>query len=336
MADWQDNTPTAAWQDEGLGLGGVEAISPSESRSQPVTTIAVIGDVHDQWELAAEERALRQLGVDLVLFVGDFGNEAVEVVRQIAALSLPKAAVFGNHDAWYSATDWGIKKCPYNRRAEDWVQQQIDLLGEAHVGYGWLDLPQFGLSVVGSRPFSWGGSDWKPTRHFYESRYGVGSFAESSDRIVQAVHQTAQDTLIFIGHCGPLGLGDRPEDPCGRDWQPLGGDWGDPDFATAIARTRQRGKTVALVAFGHMHHHLRHTKDRFRHAVVSSPEGTVYLNAACVPRIVDTGLHRRRNFSLVKLQAGKVQQVDLVWVDQDGGVSRQSLYQASLLSLFAT
>ena len=36
--------------------------------------IAVVGDVHDQWE-EDDDIALKHLGVDLVLFVGDFGNE---------------------------------------------------------------------------------------------------------------------------------------------------------------------------------------------------------------------------------------------------------------------
>ena len=34
------------------------------------------------------------------LQVGDFGNEDVHTVAQIAALQMPKAAIMGNHDAW--------------------------------------------------------------------------------------------------------------------------------------------------------------------------------------------------------------------------------------------
>lgn len=118
--------------------------------------IAVVGDVHQLWN-DYDSEALEFLGIDLVLFVGDFGNEDVEVVRKIAELPLPKAAICGNHDAWYTATEWGRKKCPYDRNLEDRVQVQLDLLGDCHVGYGFLDLPQFSLTIVGSRPFSWGG-----------------------------------------------------------------------------------------------------------------------------------------------------------------------------------
>lgn len=291
---------------------------------QPIT-IAVVGDVHDWWD-EEDGQALKHLGVDLVLLLGDFGNESVNVVRSVAAIDTPKAAIFGNHDAWYSATDWGKSKCPYDRQTEDRVQQQIDLLGIAHVGYGKLDLPDLKLTIVGGRPFSWGGSAWK-NEEFYQERYGVGSFAESIDRIMAAVHQAAHDTIIFIGHCGPLGLGDRAEDLCGRDWKPIGGDHGDPDLAAAIDQTRKIGKTIPLVTFGHMHHSLRHRKDRLREMLQTRDE-TVYLNAASVPRIVEREGERLRNFSIVTMQDGAVVQAVLVWLGSDFEVrSQQTLYK---------
>lgn len=277
-----------------------------------IRTIAVVGDVHDQWE-AEDGEALHHLGVDLVLFVGDFGNESVEVVRAIASLDIPKAVILGNHDAWYSASEWGRKKSPYDHTKEDRLQQQLELLGEIHVGYGKLDFPHLGLTVVGARPFSWGGSEWK-NADFYQKLYGIASFAESSLKIVESVKQSAYDSIIFVGHCGPLGLGDRPEDPCGKDWQPLGGDHGDPDFADAIAQARQLGKTIPLVTFGHMHHTLRHTKQVLRTPIAIEHE-TLYLNAASVPRILQAAPHRQRNFSLVRLHNNQVEQASLVWLD---------------------
>jgi len=277
--------------------------------------IAIIGDVHDQWD-EQDAVALKALQVDLALFVGDFGNEAVEVVRSIAALDIPKAVIFGNHDAWYTATPWGRRKCPYDRAQEDWVQTQIDLLGKTHVGYGTLDLPELGLTVVGGRPFSWGGSDWK-NESFYRDRYGVHNFEESIARIQQAVDAASYSTLLFMGHCGPTGLGDQPESLCGRDWKPLGGDFGDPDLTAAIAYAQASGKSVPLVTFGHMHHSLRHRKDIQRDRLRLDPATqTVYLNAACVPRIVKTDETCVRNFSLVTLRHGQVQQASLVWIDQ--------------------
>lgn len=291
-------------------------------RNKPIK-IAVVGDVHDAWE-EEDGLALKHLSVDLVLFVGDFGNESVEVVRAIASLDLPKAAILGNHDAWYSASEWGRKRCPYDRTKEDHVQQQLDLLGEFHVGYGKLDFPSLNLTVVGSRPFSWGGQDWK-NKEFYLERYGVTSFEESTHRIVEAANSAAFENIIFMGHSGPLGLGDSPVDPCGKDWHPIGGDYGDPDFASAIAQVRNRGKSIPLVAFGHMHHQLRHS-DQLRIPVVSLQE-TVYVNAANVPRIMQTESDRLRNFSLVSLEGGVVSQVSLVWVSQDFAIaSEQVLY----------
>ncbi|MBW4521267.1 MAG: TIGR04168 family protein [Scytolyngbya sp. HA4215-MV1] len=303
----------------------------SEQNSAASIKIAVIGDVHGLWD-SEDEVALKHLGVDLVLLVGDFGNEAVALVRSIASLDLPKAIVFGNHDAWYSATDWGIKQCPYDRQTEDWVQDQLDILGSSHVGYGKLDFPEFNLTVVGGRPFSWGGATWR-NQEFYRQRFGVRNFEQSTARILAAVEDAACDRLIFLGHCGPAGLGDRPEDPCGRDWNPLGGDFGDPDLADAIAETRAAGKVVPLVAFGHMHHQLRHTQARLR-TPLQVHNSTVYLNAASVPRILKTEHNCLRNFAIVTLQGKTITQASLVWLDQTlAQVSEQVLFCSKDLSI---
>jgi uncharacterized protein (TIGR04168 family) len=300
------------------------AVPSLDGKQTPLIKIAVIGDVHDQWE-EADGLALQQLGIDLALFVGDFGNESVEVVRAIAALEMPKAVILGNHDAWYSASSWGKQKCPYDRAQEDRVQQQLDWLGDLHVGYGKRDFPELNLTVVGARPFSWGGSEWK-NPEFYQARYGIHDFAESTAQMVKSAAQADHNTIIFLGHCGPLGLGDRPDDPCGKDWQPLGGDHGDPDFAAAIAQVRQQGKTIPLVAFGHMHHHLRHTQQFLRTPLWVSPEATVYLNAAAVPRIIQTDDTRQRNFSIAYLRNGTVLQASLIWVDSSFTIITEQIF----------
>ncbi|NET49012.1 MAG: TIGR04168 family protein [Merismopedia sp. SIO2A8] len=296
------------------------SLSPTAQTPLPSLMIAVVGDVHDLWE-AQEETILKQLGVDLVLFVGDFGNESVDVVRRVAALKIPKAAIMGNHDAWYTATPWGKTQCPYNRKEEDWVQQQLDLLGPAHVGYGRLELPQFNLTVVGSRPFSWGGSDWKYKR-FYRDRFQVRNFRESVQRMMTEVEAAAHNTLIFLGHCGPQGLGDRPEDLCGKDWgrARIGGDYGDPDFMDVIAEAKMMGKSIPLVTFGHMHHHLRHRTDRERVKAMMHSDKTLYLNGASVPRIKGTGSDRLFHFSLVQLVEGAVTSARSVWANPMGDV----------------
>ncbi|AFZ48000.1 metallophosphoesterase [Cyanobacterium stanieri PCC 7202] len=277
--------------------------------------VAVIGDVHDQWN-GVDDEILDYLGVDLVLFVGDFGNESIDVVRRVAKLGIPKAVVLGNHDAWYSATAWGRKKSPYDHSKEDRVQQQLDILGNVHVGYGKLDFPDLQLSVVGSRPFSWGGSKWK-CKDFYEQRYGVYGFEDSSRRIFSQCQLTTQSNLIFIGHNGPFGLGGNPEDTCGKDWNPIGGDFGDPDFQGAIALSRQLDKTISLVTFGHMHHRLRHTKQRLRTIINQDQHRTIYLNAASTPRIQEFDGIKAHNYSIVTYDQNQIEDISLVWVTEN-------------------
>jgi uncharacterized protein (TIGR04168 family) len=291
--------------------------------TQPQYRIAVVGDVHDLWD-EGDEQALKHLGVDLVLFVGDFGNESVEVVRAISQLDLPKAAILGNHDAWFTATAWGRGMRGLNHG--DRVQQQLDLLGDSHVGYGKRDFAALGLTVVGSRPFSWGGPIWK-NRSFYQQRFDVDGFETSTAKIVAAAQQAAHQTLILIGHNGPQGLGDQPEDICGKDWSPPGGDHGDPDLTAAIAQIRASGQSISLVAFGHMHHSLRHTKSRLR-TMLKVEQGTVYLNAASAPRIRQTEAGKIRNFSIVTLEAGAVSRVTLVWLNSELAIESETiLYQ---------
>ena len=57
------------------------------------------------------EVALRHLGGDVAVFVGDFGEEDVSIVKRVARYPQPKVAILGNHDAWQAigcawAGDW--------------------------------------------------------------------------------------------------------------------------------------------------------------------------------------------------------------------------------------
>ncbi|MBF2097712.1 MAG: TIGR04168 family protein [Gloeomargaritaceae cyanobacterium C42_A2020_066] len=296
---------------------------PVHAAGRPVT-LAVIGDVHDQWT-ADDPHILAALGVDGMLFVGDFGNEAVPVVAAIASLLLPKAVVLGNHDAWFTATEWGRAKCPYDRAREDRLLAQLAYLGADHVGYGYRNFPTLGLSVVGGRPCSWGGSDW---RHgsFYQQYFGVDSLATSAERIDEAARQATGETLVFLNHNGPLGLGDAPQSPCGRDWNPIGADFGDPDLAIALAHTRQRGRPAALVVFGHMHRQLRQNLGQ-RQMLLVDAMGTVYLNAAVVPRIRLGPTGPEHHMALVTLAAGRVTEARFVWCSPQGRIlTEETLY----------
>lgn len=318
-----------ATQPETTPESGARMLMAKASKSM---TLAVVGDVHGAWD-EEDEAALAGLGVDLVVFVGDFGNEDVELINRISQMPLPKAVILGNHDAWYTASDWGRKKCPYNRALEDRVQQQLELLGERHVGYGKLDVPGFNVTIVGGRPFSWGGTTWR-NAGFYLKRYGIKDFETSTARILNAVKDAATETILFVGHCGPAGLGDRPEDPCGKDWNPIGGDYGDPDLQQAIAQAKHLGKQVPLVMFGHMHHTLRHTQSISRVPLKQDADQTIYLNAAVVPRIKLTPTGNLRNFSLVTLVQQQVTTVSQVWVNASGTIFDQTmLFTANPVSL---
>nr|XP_019070233.1 uncharacterized protein LOC101258078 isoform X2 [Solanum lycopersicum] len=83
--------------------------------------IVVVGDVHDDWNLEEDRKALQLLKPDLVLFTGDFGNENVDLVRSIADLEITKAVILGNHDAWNTQKFSGKEK--------DAVQLQLEWYG---------------------------------------------------------------------------------------------------------------------------------------------------------------------------------------------------------------
>jgi uncharacterized protein (TIGR04168 family) len=265
-------------------------------------------------QIAIDDAALMALGVDLVLFVGDYGNEAVEVVQRISQLNLPKAAILGNHDVWYSVTNRGQRHKP-QPEGRNRVEQQLDLLGDDHVGYGFKDFPPLGLSVVGARPCSWGGDVWK-YRKFCKDYFGVHTFTESTRRIARSLAQTRFDTVIMMGHNGPLGLGATADAICGKDWGEAM-DFGDPDFAAAIAQAPTLGKHIPLVTFGHMHHQLKSGAPRTTELTIGD---TRYFNAACVPRHCLIDGEPVRHFGLVTLRSAQVIETQQAWVNAQGKI----------------
>ncbi|KAI6682425.1 hypothetical protein NL676_036306 [Syzygium grande] len=239
--------------------------------------IAVVGDVHDQWDLEEDTKALHFLKPDLVLFTGDFGDENVEVVRSVAKLEFAKAVILGNHDSWFTQQYSGKKK--------DAIQLQLECLGEEHVAYRRLDYPQFKLSVVGGRPFSCGGEKLF-RKKLLSAGFGVEDMDQSARRIYKAAVGTPEDHLvILLAHNGPTGLGSNIDDICGKDWVVGGGDYGDPDLTKAISELKENGKFwMPLVIFGHMHKELAHGNG-LRKMIVVGDDGIIYLNGAIVPRV---------------------------------------------------
>jgi uncharacterized protein (TIGR04168 family) len=283
-------TPTSS-----LAAASASAAGPSARAPARHFRLAIVGDVHGQWD-EGDASALRFLrpAVDACLFVGDFGDEDVVSVEAVARTlpSLPGAhvSVFGNHDAWFSLDK--RKRRPRKSAREFDGQTPLDaqrsLLKAISLEYGKRELPELGLSIVGGRPYSIGGPIWPA---FYVDQFGLTSPVESADRIGRTAARADEASVIFLAHNGPAGLGEAPGDICGRDWPHrqgksaglTGGDWGDRDLSAAVALAQRAGKAVPLVAFGHLHRRL--IGGGLREMVrVDASSGTVYLNAAEVPR----------------------------------------------------
>jgi uncharacterized protein (TIGR04168 family) len=154
------------------------------------TRIVCVGDVHDDWN-AVDESALRALRPNLVLFVGDYGNENVEIVQRISDFAATDgapavAAVLGNRDGFYSMSALGRDNCPYDASVSDRVQQMLDLLQPYNPGYkSIIYQTPTPLSVVGGRPLTWGGPHWKHAK-FYRKYFKVGDMDHSSELISDA------------------------------------------------------------------------------------------------------------------------------------------------------
>lgn len=299
-------------------------------------TLAVVGDVHNDWN-EEDELALNYLNPDVVAFVGDIGNENVELIERIASLPHRKVVILGNHDAWYSLTERGKKRAlrialssssmkNFTDAEADRVQQSLTALGSSHVGYAASPMEDLGLVFVGGRPFSKGGMEWSMVKKFYDKYYGIASFEDSSSKILEHIldQDVAHLNLIMVAHNGPAGLGDCPEDPCGIDFMEPADDFGDPDLEDALETAKTCGRHAKLVLFGHMHHTLK--KGGYRNMVeVDEDSGTIYLNAAVVPRVKkfkreaskegeDAWEGKCRHFLLVEMNNGDVQNAKNTWV----------------------
>ncbi|MEY2644409.1 MAG: hypothetical protein RLZZ611_1058 [Cyanobacteriota bacterium] len=276
--------------------------------------IAIAGDLHGQWD-HTDELLLERLAPDALLVVGDLSDGSTRIPSRLAALPLPVACILGNHDCG---------RDPSGRT----LRRQLERLQERHCGWGLRELRPPGLAVVGGRPASAGGGF--QLNRGAQAVFGPVELEESVRRITAAA--LAADPalpLILLAHCGPSGLGSGASDPCGRDWKQPACDWGDQDLALAIDQIR-RQRPLPLVVFGHMHHQLRRGQGE-RQSFCRDRAGTLYLNAACVPRHGEDGQGRAlRHFSWVELRDGVVQEVSHRWYGSSGELLyRQTLLQAA-------
>lgn len=271
--------------------------------------ILVVGDVHRQWR-DADRTFLEGGDHDLVLFVGDLGDEDVELARAVAELRTEKAVMLGNHDAWQSFT----RKRPTRK-----LQEILEVLGEDHIGYGVRELYRGGISIIGARPFSWGGADIR-SPELYGELYGVTDMETSAQRIVEAARSAQHRDILVLAHNGPFGLSSAPQDIYGKDFGRPGGDWGDLDLQLALERMAQHGWRVPCVVAGHMHHRVMAPRNAFRERYVMRG-GTLFANPAVVPRIrpLSDG-STVGHFLQMTWSAGALQSWQEIWVDQEGRV----------------
>ena len=211
---------------------------------------------------------MQQLGADALLFVGDLSDGDLRLVKRITQLNCPVAVILGNHDRGKD-------------RSGDRLQQQLKLLGSLDCSWSLRSWTVPAVGVVGARPCSAGGGFH--LSQAVQAVFGPVTEEESARRIVEAARRVPDDwPLVVLAHCGPTGLGSDASSPCGRDWKQPAIDWGDRDLALALDRMKD-ARRADLVVFGHMHHHLRGGQGE-RITFHRDRGGTLYVNAACVPR----------------------------------------------------
>lgn len=275
--------------------------------TDPIANLTVVGDIHRWWR-PADATYLERVDPDLTLFVGDLGDEDVEIVEAVARLPIEKVVLLGNHDAWQS---FGRKT------ATDRLRQCLSLLGDDHLAYSVREVPSAGISVVGARPFSWGGQSLR-SPELYDEIYGIHTMRQSAAAIVDAARHAQHRDLVILAHNGPLGLGGETHDIFGKDFGKPGGDWGDRDLALAIQRIEGFGLRVRAVIAGHMHHRLVHPRGGERTRFVRR-DGTLFCNAAYVPRVRQGDDGEELSYFLrTSWRAGECLGIEEVWVDVHG------------------
>jgi len=252
--------------------------------------VAVIGDVHgffDEDDVAALDGA----GYDLIVFVGDLAGLRLEstlrVARLIATLRTRTLVVPGNHDGPNAVQllaevfHAGLLARLSDLGTEKRTAALDAALGPAQlVGYSLHDAGDT-LQILAARPHSMGGDELS-FAPFLSRAFGVESLDDSAARLRALVDAVTAPNLLVVGHNGPTGLGARRTDIWGCDFKKEEGDFGDPDLAEALAYARERGVRVVGVVAGHMHLRIRGGGERERRV---ERDGTLYLNAARVPRI---------------------------------------------------
>ncbi|MBI5849566.1 MAG: TIGR04168 family protein [Planctomycetes bacterium] len=274
--------------------------------------ILVVGDVHGHWT-DVDTQFVEGGDQDLTIFIGDLGDEDTVIARRISEIDAELGIVLGNHDAWQSFSQ---------KEATPALREILALFGDDHLGYTRRELPAAGLTLVGARPFSWGGRDIR-SPELYADLWGITSHEESAERIVGLVAAAEHDDVLIVAHNGPLGMSQAPGDIWGKDFgMRPGGDWGDRDLRFALDRIPETGKRVRGVIAGHMHDRLLFPRGASRRRFARR-DGIDFMNPAVVPRIRRDPEHGDlHHFLRTDWLNGALVEVDEIWVDETGVVRR--------------
>lgn len=277
--------------------------------------LGVVGDLHLDLD-ATDAEQLDAGGYDAILFVGDLAayshRAGLEVARAIAGIRTRTFVIPGNHDAANvfqmaaEVLEADVLLPLFNLGQQARERQLVSALGGAQVvGYSLhrLEAPWGPVDLVAARPHSAGGAHLAFRPHL-ASAFGVDDMDASAAKLVELVDRSEAAELVFLAHNGPTGLGDRPDDLWGCDFRRGGGDFGDPDLRVAIDHARRIGKRVRAVIAGHMHHQLKGGGQR-RWRV--ERDGTLYVNAARVPRIFARGARILRHHVELVLAPDRVE-----------------------------
>lgn len=277
--------------------------------------IAVLGDVHLCWNDADTEYFNNGSSYDLILFVGDVAGyshrRALATHRSIARVQSPKLLMPGNHDGVHVAQL--IAEVLGAPRLSDLLhgvqRRRCAGLRETHgegvlVGYT-THLYRHAdghFAVLTARPHSMGGTRLAFRRHL-RRQFGVDSLEDSARRLREMVDRCEADSLLFFSHNGPTGLGARRSDIWGCDFRPQEGDFGDEDLRQAIDYAKSLGKRVLAVVAGHMHHAVKGGGQR---PWLVEEDGTLYVNAARVPRIFEKDGRTVHHHVRIEISGGDV------------------------------
>ena len=257
--------------------------------------LAVVGDCHGQYN-DEDNEALCAIAPDMALFVGDYGNEDVEIVRNIARLQdrLPTASILGNHDTWFLSREIAkalSKKKKKNKKKqkhmhEDAAGGRESTQDEAGTVVAPGARPHLGFTkeynavrqmheLLAPSNVAWGRIDHenlalsvvggRPISSGGESLRTQAAVYEALWGVVgeaESANRIAENVngapwpTVLLAHNGPSGLGSEPHDICGRDWGRPAG--GDwGDEDLRLALAACPAGKVPLVIFGHMHHQLQ-------------------------------------------------------------------------------